>query len=97
MTVRVGAQIIKVRVGAPIKNMRVGAPITIVRTAEARDVPAILDIVNDAILNTTALYEYMLCALAEQQHWFDISAAEALVARWCKHLSHLPVPTSATQ
>lgn len=41
----------------------------IVRAAQARDVPAILDIVNDAILNSTALFEYEPRTLDEQAGW----------------------------
>jgi phosphinothricin acetyltransferase len=41
----------------------------IVRAAQARDVPAILDIVNDAILNSTALFEYEPRTLDVQAGW----------------------------
>ena len=41
----------------------------IIRAAQARDVPAILDIVNDAILNSTALFEYEPRTLDEQTGW----------------------------
>ena len=41
----------------------------IIRAAQARDVPAILDIVNDAILNSTALFEYEPRTLDEQAGW----------------------------
>lgn len=41
----------------------------IVRAAQARDVPAILDIVNDAILNSAALFEYEPRTLGEQAGW----------------------------
>jgi len=40
-----------------------------IRAALAHDVPAILDIVNEAILNTTALFEYAPRTLAEQHQW----------------------------
>lgn len=41
----------------------------VVRPAQAHDVPAILDIVNEAILNSTALFEYVPRTLREQHDW----------------------------
>lgn len=41
----------------------------IIRAAQPHDVPAILDIVNDAILNSTALFEYAPRTLAQQHDW----------------------------
>lgn len=42
----------------------------IIRPATAEDLPSILEIVNHAILNTTAIYDYDERSLAEQQAWF---------------------------
>jgi phosphinothricin acetyltransferase len=41
------------------------------RDAHRDDVPAILDIVNYNILNSTAIYDYNSRALETQQAWFD--------------------------
>lgn len=41
-----------------------------IRKAEEQDLPAILDIYNDAILNTTAVYNYKPHTLAMRQEWF---------------------------
>jgi phosphinothricin acetyltransferase len=46
-----------------------------VRAAEPRDVPAILAITNDAILHSTALFEYDARTLADQAAWFADKAA----------------------
>jgi L-amino acid N-acyltransferase len=48
----------------------------IVRAAQARDLPALLDIVNDAILNSTALFEYAPRTLAVQRDWLAQRGAE---------------------
>lgn len=42
----------------------------IIRTAMASDLPSILDIYNEAILNTTAVYDYEPHTLAMRQAWF---------------------------
>jgi phosphinothricin acetyltransferase len=42
----------------------------IIRKAEEQDLQAILDIYNDAILNTTAVYNYKPHTLAMRQEWF---------------------------
>jgi L-amino acid N-acyltransferase YncA len=44
---------------------------TIVRSARIEDLEAILAIVNDAILNTTAIYDYDVRTLNEQISWFQ--------------------------
>ena len=52
----------------------------IIRHANSSDLQAILDIVNDAILNTTANYSYEPQSFEMQQKWFDL-----------KQQLHLPV------
>lgn len=44
---------------------------TIVRSARIEDVETILEIVNDAILNTTAIYDYDVRTLDDQILWFQ--------------------------
>jgi len=41
-----------------------------IREATTADLPAILDIYNDAILNTTAVYDYEPHTLAMREQWF---------------------------
>jgi len=43
----------------------------IIRSATSSDLPAILDIYNDAIINTTAVYDYKPHTLDMRQKWFD--------------------------
>ena len=43
----------------------------IIRKATAEDLPAILEIYNDAIVNTTAVYDYNPHTLAMRQKWFE--------------------------
>jgi L-amino acid N-acyltransferase len=47
------------------------APAASVRRAVRGDVPAILDIYNDAVLNTTASYDYEPRSLESRLAWFD--------------------------
>jgi L-amino acid N-acyltransferase YncA len=42
-----------------------------VRNAQSRDIPAILNIVNQAILHTTAIYDYDARTLQQQLQWFE--------------------------
>lgn len=42
-----------------------------IRKAERKDLPDILNIYNDAILNTTAVYTYNPQSLAEREAWFE--------------------------
>lgn len=42
-----------------------------IRPAALTDLPAILEIVNYAILNTTAIYDYEARTLEEQKIWFE--------------------------
>ena len=42
-----------------------------VRPAQREDCPGILEIYNDAVLTTTATYDYDLRTLAHRQAWFD--------------------------
>lgn len=51
-----------------------------IRLAILSDLPTILEIVNHAILNTTAIYDYEARTLEEQQLWFEE-----------KHVSKFPV------
>lgn len=44
---------------------------TIIRQARIEDIETILEIVNDAILNTTAIYDYNVRTLNEQISWFQ--------------------------
>ena len=43
-----------------------------IQKATLSDVNSILEIVNDAILNTTAIYDYDLRTLEEQTEWFSL-------------------------
>ena len=51
---------------------------TSIRQARETDIPGILEIYNDAILNTTALYTYDLFTLPMMQQWFKEKKAKAL-------------------
>lgn len=42
-----------------------------VRTATPEDLPGILEIYNEAVLNTTATYDYEPRTLEQRQHWFE--------------------------
>ena len=42
-----------------------------IRTATREDLPAILAIYNDAILHTTAIYDYIPHTLDERTRWFE--------------------------
>lgn len=44
---------------------------TTLRSATRADVPAILDIYNDAVLHTTASYDLVPVSLESRQAWFD--------------------------
>lgn len=44
---------------------------TIIRQARIEDIETILEIVNHAILNTTAIYDYNVRTLNEQISWFQ--------------------------
>jgi phosphinothricin acetyltransferase len=48
----------------------------LIRPATCDDVPAILDIYNEAVLNTTASYDYEPSTLAARQVWFDAHATQ---------------------
>lgn len=50
-------------------------PVTI-RSATEADLPEILQIYNEAILNTTAVYDYEPHTLAMRQHWFRAKQAD---------------------
>jgi L-amino acid N-acyltransferase YncA len=49
-----------------------------IRQARESDIPGILEIYNDAILNTTALYTYELFTLQMMQQWFAEKTAKNL-------------------
>jgi len=42
-----------------------------IRDAMERDLPDILEIYNEAILNTTAVYDYKVHTLEERKQWFE--------------------------
>jgi phosphinothricin acetyltransferase len=42
-----------------------------VRAAQREDCPGILEIYNEAVLNTTATYDYEPRTIAQRQAWFD--------------------------
>ena len=48
----------------------------LVRDAVARDLPGIRDIYNDAVLNTTAIWNEQPVDLANRQAWFDSRQAQ---------------------
>jgi L-amino acid N-acyltransferase len=47
-----------------------------VRTAVETDLPAILEIYNDAVINTTAVYDYEPHTLEMRKQWFRIKEAQ---------------------
>lgn len=47
-----------------------------IRDARPTDVPGILDIYNDAVLNTTAIWNEQPVDLANRQAWFDARQAQ---------------------
>jgi phosphinothricin acetyltransferase len=49
-----------------------------IRQARETDIPGILEIYNDAILNTTAIYTYEPFTLPMMQQWFAEKKAKAL-------------------
>lgn len=51
------------------------APLTIVDCTYAQHARAILDILNEAILNSTALYDYQPRTLDSMTRWFELKAA----------------------
>ena len=42
-----------------------------IREATENDLPEILDIYNDAILNTTAIYDYKIQTLEDRRQWYE--------------------------
>jgi phosphinothricin acetyltransferase len=42
-----------------------------IRNAETKDLPSIKEIMNDAVLNTTAIYDYHERSDTYLQHWFE--------------------------
>lgn len=55
--------------------MTLPGPLTAVRPATRGDVPAILDIYNEAVLHTTASYDLEPVTLASRLAWWDDKAA----------------------
>ncbi len=47
-----------------------------IRTANENDLEAILEIYNDAVLNTTAVYDYEKRTLEMRRQWFRIKEAQ---------------------
>ncbi len=47
-----------------------------IRSAAPRDVPSILDIYNEAILHTTAVYDYEPHTLEQRMAWFERKAED---------------------
>lgn len=43
----------------------------IIRSAAPKDLPVLLEIINHAILNTTAIYDYEPRTMDEQKAWFE--------------------------
>lgn len=43
----------------------------IIRSAAPKDLPSLLEIINHAILNTTAIYDYDPRTIEEQKEWLD--------------------------
>jgi L-amino acid N-acyltransferase YncA len=50
----------------------------LIRDATGADVPAILDIYNDVVTNTTAIYDEHLSTLEERQAWFAARRSQGL-------------------
>jgi phosphinothricin acetyltransferase len=48
---------------------------TLIRSATRADVPGILDIYNEAVLHTTASYDYEPSTLEQRLEWFDAHTA----------------------
>jgi L-amino acid N-acyltransferase len=49
-----------------------------IRPAVSGDVPVILDIMNEAIIHTTSVYEYTPRPIEVQQAWFEKKQADAM-------------------
>ncbi|MCI3919540.1 GNAT family N-acetyltransferase [Paenibacillus sp. TRM 82003] len=47
-----------------------------IRAARKEDIPGILEIYNDAILHTTAVYDYEAHTLAMREAWFEAKQSE---------------------
>lgn len=50
----------------------------VIRDATPTDLPAILTIYNDAVINTTAVYDYQPRDLAAQERWFTAKQEQRL-------------------
>jgi L-amino acid N-acyltransferase len=54
-----------------------------IRDTTENDIPAILDIYNEAVINTTAIYEYRPHTLEDRMAWFRKKLAEGYPVRVC--------------
>ena len=57
----------------------------IIRNAAPKDLPAILEIINHAILTTTAIYDYDARTLEEQTAWFEKMIADGMPVIVAEH------------
>jgi L-amino acid N-acyltransferase YncA len=57
----------------------------IIRNAAPKDLPAILEIINHAILTTTAIYDYDARTLEEQTTWFEKMIADGMPVIVAEH------------
>ena len=53
----------------------------IIRPAKLEDLPQILEIYNEAVLNTTATYDYEPRTLEHRIAWFEDHASDFFLAR----------------
>ena len=61
----------------------------IIRNAAPRDLPSILEIINQAILTSTAIYDYEIRTLEEQTAWFEkmiLDGMPVIVAEYDKRV-----------
>ncbi|HEV2482438.1 MAG TPA: GNAT family N-acetyltransferase [Puia sp.] len=65
-----------------------------IRHARESDIPGILEIYNDAILNTTALYTYEPFTLEMMQQWFAEKTAKDLPVFVAEGLTAAPAPAA---
>ena len=49
-----------------------------IRTATVEDIPTLLEIYNDIIINTTAVYQYEIHTLQMRQEWFTTKQQQGL-------------------
>lgn len=56
----------------------------VIREAELRDLPIILDIMNDAILNTTSIYDYGIRNNEFVENWFNKKQLDKMPVLVCE-------------